>query len=672
MFVADTDNRLYSNNGDGSFTKITTGVVVNDGYGTIGTWGDYDNDGDLDLFVAGNPALYQNNGDGTFINVTSGDLYNSGISSGGCNWVDYDNDGDLDLFVANGENIITNILYRNDGELGFVQITSGDIVNDLAFSAGGSWGDYNNDGFLDLFVANGFDSDQSNFLYRNNGDGTFVKITSGDIVNDGGCSYGSSWGDMDNDGDLDLFVTNNCDDNGQNNFLYSNNGDATFTKITTGGIVNDNNFSLGCAWADYDNDGNLDLFVAVDNGTNNLLYRNDGNSNNWINIKCVGTVSNTSAIGAKLRVKANIFGNDVWQMRELSGQTGAGLGSQNSLNAEFGLGDATVIDSIIIEWPSDSVDIYTNVPVRQFAVVTENQDIDFINLFPVATNDNVSTPEDTSVIIDVLVNDTDINGDTLMVQSIDTTGTIGTVGIDPGNTTITYMPEANFNGNDTFIYTISDGKGGKDTATVVVTVTPVNDAPSSFELLSPIDDVTIDSTTITFIWQQSIDIELDDITYIFNISGAGKDTTISDLTDTVMTFLGNNFFQSDTVYFWHTKATDGIDSTASLTQYQLFTAQIFIVVDETSQKPDKFILNQNYPNPFNSETYIEFNVIENLPVSLKIYDVQGREVATLINEQLSPAHYKVSFNGRGLESGIYYYYIRMGEHHAVEKMILIR
>src|SRR5437773_5816887 len=123
------------------------------------------------------------------------------------------------------------------------------------FSTGCAWGDYDNDGYLDLFVPN---NNENNFLYHNNRDGTFTKITSGRIVTDGGNSFGAAWGDYDNDGFLDLFVANV----NQKNFLYRNNGDGTFTKITSGAIVNDVGYSWGAAWGDYDNDGFLDLFVA--------------------------------------------------------------------------------------------------------------------------------------------------------------------------------------------------------------------------------------------------------------------------------------------------------------------------------------------------------------------------------------------------------------------------
>ena len=370
LFVANGNNQnnfLYANTGAATFVKITTGDIVNDGGDCMGcSWGDYDNDGALDLFVANdnnqNNFLYVNNGDGTFAKITTGDIVNDGGNSHAPSWADYDNDGDLDLFVANGNNQ-NNFLYSNHGDGTFSKITISDIVNDGCYSHNSSWGDYDNDGDLDLFVANG--NNQNNFLYSNNGDGNFIKITTGDIVNDGGYSGGSSWGDYDNDGDLDLFVANG----GQSNFLYSNNGDGTFTKIITGNVVNSGGLSNSCSWCDYDNDGDLDLFVANEEDEDNFLYQNNGNDNNWINIQCVGVASNTSAIGAKVRVKATINGNSVWQMREISGQTG--YANQNSLNDEFGLGNATIIDSIKIEWPSGIVQILNNVAINQFLIVTE-------------------------------------------------------------------------------------------------------------------------------------------------------------------------------------------------------------------------------------------------------------------------------------------------------------
>jgi hypothetical protein len=232
---------------------------------------------------------------------------------------------------------------------------------------GASWGDYDNDGDLDLFVGNA-GANENNSLYRNDGGGSFGAITTGDIVNDGGHTVGSCWGDYNNDGDLDLFVANAI---AQVNYLYQNNGDGTFTKITSGDIVTEPSHSFGCAWGDYNNDGSLDLMVAnggVHSRRTNLLYQNNGNANNWIHFQCVGTSSNEDAIGAKVRVKTT-----EWQMREVSSQSGCF--SQNSLILEFGLGSAVSVDSVVVEWPSGLVERWggAEIPsVNQVVRVEEN------------------------------------------------------------------------------------------------------------------------------------------------------------------------------------------------------------------------------------------------------------------------------------------------------------
>ncbi|MCB0292759.1 MAG: VCBS repeat-containing protein, partial [Calditrichaeota bacterium] len=275
LFVANGSgqhNCLYRNDDwEHTFTKISEGDIVNDGGNSWGAnWGDYDNDGFLDLFVgnAPNNLLYHNNGDGTFSRITDGPVV-SGSNGNGAAWGDYDNDGDLDLFVANvGEN---NFLYRNHGDGTFERIWDGEIASDHGYSRSCSWVDYDNDGWLDLFVANS--NGEDNFLYKNNGDGSFFRIWDVPFVNDGGESYTGSWGDYDNDGDLDLFVVNL---NGENNALYQNNGDNSFNRIYDGEMVNDGGNSISCGWGDYDNDRDLDLFVANNSGENNFLYQNNG------------------------------------------------------------------------------------------------------------------------------------------------------------------------------------------------------------------------------------------------------------------------------------------------------------------------------------------------------------------------------------------------------------
>ena len=365
------DNALYRNAGNGIFTKVTTGDIASyGGYCHNAAWADYDNDGHLDLFVTEYMPtrfnlLYHNNGDGTFTQTTQSALSLEAKYSIGATWCDYDNDGDLDLYVPNTNNA-PNSLYTNEGNGVFTKVTSGAIVTDSANSVGCSWGDYNNDGYMDLFVANS--GNQVNNLYQNLGNGSFAKVTSGIVVTETGNSHGSAWADMDNDGDLDLMVTN--DQNGTNS-LYTNNGDGTFSKFEN--VINtDVANSFGTAWGDYDNDGDLDLLVANHGNQANDFYTNSkGSCNSWTCFQLTGTQSNKSAIGARVRVKASIYGSPTWQMREVSSQTGGGAGGQNTLKAMFGLGDASSIDSVIINWPSGMVQYLTNVSVNNCMSITE-------------------------------------------------------------------------------------------------------------------------------------------------------------------------------------------------------------------------------------------------------------------------------------------------------------
>jgi hypothetical protein len=183
----------------------------------------------------------------------------------------------------------------------------------------------------------------------------------------GSAIHGASWGDYDNDGYLDLFIANEFG----NNALFHNNGDGTFTQINNEPVVTINGNKGAVAWVDYDNDGFLDLFVTRggDNSLqSNLLYHNNGNSNHWIKVQCVGTLSNRSGIGAKIRIFATIHGKPISQLREI---TGGGGWNSVPLLAHFGLGDATNIDLMRIEWPSGVVQEFQNRPADQSLTLTE-------------------------------------------------------------------------------------------------------------------------------------------------------------------------------------------------------------------------------------------------------------------------------------------------------------
>lgn len=371
------NNMLYTNNGGGIFTQLSTGPTVNDfGYSETAAWGDYDNDGLVDLYVTNSWGvkknfLYHNSGNNTFTKILVGTHVNDAFESRSVNWTDIDNDNDLDLFVTNETSQNENI-YRNDGGGTFTKLTIGSLLNNLGNTMSGSWGDYDNDGDLDVFLAN---DASTNSLFRNDGNFNFTKIINDTVVKSIGHSFSSSWSDIDNDGDLDLFVTNAFNTPlKQLNFFYLNNGNGSFTRNSTDIVATDSTWAYGCAFGDYDNDGFEDLAVATTRFANvdrpELLYHNNGNSNNWITIHLIGTQANKAAIGTKIKIKAIINGNPVWQMREISAQNA--YCSQNDIRAHFGLGDATQIDSIKVEWMPGTIETLTNVSTNQFLTITQS------------------------------------------------------------------------------------------------------------------------------------------------------------------------------------------------------------------------------------------------------------------------------------------------------------
>jgi hypothetical protein len=234
---------------------------------------------------------------------------------------------------------------------------------------GVAFADFDNDGDQDLVTSGG----GRNRLYRNRGDGTFEAVQGDPVVTTTGVFMGVAWGDYDNDGWLDLF----CSGFGNKNRLYHNNGDGTFTQVTEGDITTEGGRSYACAWGDIDNDGALDLFVVGGSGNPNnaangqsLLYRNQGNPNGWVTLKLVGSVSNHSAIGARVSLLATIAGKELWQTREVSG--GSGMFGQNDLRVHFGLGDAAQIDLVRIQWPSGFVQEIQRPELKKIHTIVES------------------------------------------------------------------------------------------------------------------------------------------------------------------------------------------------------------------------------------------------------------------------------------------------------------
>lgn len=400
-FISGGNSRgssLHKNNGDGTFTKIVTGPLLDSlalkGWGSA--FADINNDTYTDIVIAapfgfagitdGNKLLL-NQGDENFIRIDTSIICTGTAPFTVPSFSDYDMDGDMDCFIGSGPangTIAPDYLYKNQFfETGiegfFTRITTAPIGTESVDGQIWNWIDYDNDGDLDAYLTNyvGLSGGigMANNLYRNDG-GVFLKMSEGDvgpIVSDKGLSLSSVWEDFDNDGDLDCYVTN---DGSAKCKYYENNNDGSFTSISTEPIVTATASFYGATAGDYDRDGDIDLFVSA-TGTAKGLFQNNSstNGNSWVNFELEGRGpgivigSNRSAIGAKVHAKAKINGVDVWQLREISAQNS--FNSMNSLHAEFGFGDATIIDSLIIEWPSGLIDACSDIALNAFYHVME-------------------------------------------------------------------------------------------------------------------------------------------------------------------------------------------------------------------------------------------------------------------------------------------------------------
>ena len=421
------ENVLYRNNGDSTFTDVTKSAAVGCPLWSTGAaFADYDGDNDLDLYVCNyvnydlekfqqkkeeslqsgklvpnalNPTVfepqdnvfYRNNGDGTFTDITA----EAGVSAHGGRsmqaiFSDFDNDNDLDLYVANDTS--ENHIYRNDRNDTFTDVSADSWAADFRGSMGLAAGDYDEDGDIDLFISHWID--QEYVLYRNllqenkstennnpkrirfvdeSYSAMLAEVTLKEI------GWGTALFDYDNDGDLDIFVANGSTFQKldqpetlipQHNQLFRNAGDGTFrdvSKITRIASL-PAQVSRGAACGDYDNDGDVDIFIVNNYGKATLLQNNAtdiSNSNNWLHVKLVSTNENRNAIGAKIKLKTS----DSTQIREIS--AGESYMSANSFTAEFGLGKATQIQMLQVIWSNGKAQTLQDISVNQKIKITQ-------------------------------------------------------------------------------------------------------------------------------------------------------------------------------------------------------------------------------------------------------------------------------------------------------------
>lgn len=369
-------NKLLENIGNMTFQDITStsGLPIVNLYTYGASWGDYDNDGFLDVFLSNRTffvsnKLYKNNGDGTFSDVT----FFAGIDitplwSFCSAFIDINNDGYQDIYVANDKYDFLNKMYKNNGDGTFTDISdvSGTAIGIDAMSV--TVDDYNSDGFFDIYVTNG---PGGNYLLRNNGDETFTNVAgpTGTTFNSAG--WGAVFYDADNNKDLDLYVSAEFDGffgGYLSAAFYENGGIGNFT-IDPLAFPNDNRESFSNAIGDIDNDGLVDMVVTNNDDANIFLWRNGTTPyGNWLKVSLEGTISNRDAVGSRIEISIN------GQKQFRYTLSGEGYLSQNSGIEHFGVANATIIDYLKITWPSGTITQFNNVPVNQQYNITEGDD----------------------------------------------------------------------------------------------------------------------------------------------------------------------------------------------------------------------------------------------------------------------------------------------------------
>lgn len=365
--------QLFRNEGNGTFTDVTEEAGLthsDDGHTSSSVWWDYDLDGDLDLYIgvwAGTTSanrFYQNEGDGTFVDITE----STGLGDEGRTWtsmpIDANRDGRIDLYVVN--DFGPNKFYENQGNGSFREATAEYGLEDPGHGMGVTVGDYNNDGLFDIYLTN-IAEYFPNPLFLNTGDASFENHAEAMGVQDAGWAWGTEFFDCDHDGDLDLYVANGyLIDRGSNHFftnqLFGNN-EPIFENRSVSSGADGFGESRGLTVFDYDDDGDLDLLVANWSEPPSL-YANESPSLNWLKIDLEGTVSNRDAFGATVRISSQT--NTVYRHND-----GVEFLGQSIQPIHVGVGYATMIDEIAVTWPNGTVDFVYDVAANQTIKIVE-------------------------------------------------------------------------------------------------------------------------------------------------------------------------------------------------------------------------------------------------------------------------------------------------------------
>ncbi len=438
LFVTSNidSDRLYNNDGNMNFTDITvsSGLITANNFSYGGSWGDYNNDGYLDLFICSRDLsfqssniLYKNNGDGTFtiINSLVGLPEINNFPSFCSAFFDYNNDGWQDIYIANDKYGYVNLLYKNNGDETFTEVgaLAGIGVSIDAMST--TIGDYNNDGWLDIYTTNSFDG---NVFFINNGDGTFTDIASSNGTLFESVAWGAVFLDAENDSDLDLYVSGMLDGSGGTlpSAFYENDGLGNYSIPLNAGFIQDTAISFSNAIGDIDNNGYPDITVLNYAPNDIFLWKNiTATTNNWLKVKLQGTESNLQGIGSKIEISVN--GEKHYNYTLL----GEGYLGQNSAYEFFGIGNALSIDYIKVTWLSGIVDYIENPAINEHLTIIEGSILS-VNDNSLLINDVLIYPNPGKVftisIDDSLLNSnllvTDITGKLLLNNTLNTENTV--------------------------------------------------------------------------------------------------------------------------------------------------------------------------------------------------------------------------------------------------------
>ncbi|RKY97424.1 MAG: hypothetical protein DRQ13_04695 [Ignavibacteriae bacterium] len=587
-------SRIYRND-SGIFTDISAGLTGV--YASSVAWGDYDNDGDLDILLTGktnsdsNISKIYNNNSGDFTDINAG---LTGVQLSSVAWGDYDNDGDLDILLTGhvGTSNYISKIYRNDDGV-FTAIGAG--LRSVAWSSV-AWGDYDNDGDLDILLTGFSSSSGISRIYRND-TGLFTDINAGLT---GIRNSSVAWGDYDNDGDLDILLTGYIGINRISRIYRNDSG--VFSDINAGlpGV-----FYSSAAWGDYDNDGDLDILLTGDTGSSGIsrIYRNNN------------TVSNSAPFSPTSLTAVISSGSLTFSWNKANDNETP----QDGLSYNLFLGNSGL--DILLKPPQANVDSgYRLIPAfgNVCQVTSWSYQIPELYLYP-------------------QVEPSDYWG----VQAIDHAFAGSEFAIDSLD-----IPISNLQTINNSIMQLTD---------FLHWDIQFGDSIVSYQV--QIDD---DSTFNNH--------EVDDTIFV-SLSGSGiYSIALQDLS-------GSNSFVEGIKYYWRVKPNYTFNLPTAFTKPApsfWFGYENAVEGEGETAIPKEFALFQNYPNPFNPSTQIRYALPEAAMVKLALFDVLGRKIKTLLDEEKQAGYHTFRLDGGNLASGVYIYRLQAGDFISTKKMLLMK